>query len=311
MIDKEARETGDWVFSPAKVNLYLKITGRRADGYHLLDTLLARLTLGDRLRLTAHENGGRWAVRCPGHPQLENESNLCLRAAEALRPYVAKTEALFEGTIELQKEIPLGAGLGGGSSNAAAVMQMISQRYSMTIGEEQLFALAAKLGGDVPFFLRSGAWILGGIGDEFVRRVTLPPAGLLLIYPGCGVPSAWAYQAYDAQNFPLTWGGANAKGAGPWLTAYDLGKIMENDLEPVVMAKHAEIASARRKMVEIGALAAMMSGSGSTVYGLFDSLPAAQAAAAKLGALPQGWRVFCAEFLAQSNPNARGAGGKR
>ncbi|MGD9861924.1 MAG: 4-(cytidine 5'-diphospho)-2-C-methyl-D-erythritol kinase [Pseudodonghicola sp.] len=256
-------------FAPAKINLTLHVTGQRADGYHLLDSLVVFAGIGDRLRLApAPEMSlavtGRFAAGVPADPR-----NLVWRAAEL---------AGVRLRITLEKSLPHGAGIGGGSSDAAAVLR--------TFGGA---GRAAELGADVPVCLSSAPQRMRGIGEDLVAVPGVPELSLVLVNPGVHVPTPAVFRALARKDNPgmgelPRWTGQS--GFLSWLAA------QRNDLEAPAIASAPAIRDALAALGGAGGCELVrMSGSGATCFGVFDSDPAAQAAAARIAAARPDWWV--------------------
>ncbi len=254
---------------PAKINLTLHIRGARPDGFHELDTIFIRTSLCDRLEVSRAEHGDV-RLECPGSDLPTGPDNLVVRAAELFRQHAGLAGGF---DILLEKHIPAGGGLGGGSSDAGAALDALNDLCGNPLSAADLLALASRLGSDVPFFL--GPPIARGTGrGEILETVgaTGFPDRALLVNPGFAVPTPWAYAAYRAQPPEMKRGEVNA--TFPW------GE-MRNDLEPPVFAKYLllpQIKSWLRDRPET--IAAMMSGSGATMFALLK--PGADAAALQL-----------------------------
>ena len=248
----------------AKINLDLRLGARRPDGFHPIDTLFVRTHVADRLSAAPVPDGSLSLVIEGDEGLSAGPDNLVLRAAQALRER-AKTNA--GARLRLRKEIPQGAGLGGGSSDAAAALQLLRRLWSLDLADSELMEIGAQLGSDVPFFLQPDPARGTGRGEilEPVPLRKLPWA--VLIHPGFGSPTAEAYQRYAAHRQPGEEGRPLPLDLSP-------GQRMEivprNDLEPAVEQKYLWIHAARRWLGrQPGVLAARMSGSGSTVFGLW------------------------------------------
>ncbi len=248
------------VFAPAKLNLHLRVICRRPDGYHDIATLMQKIDLSDTL--TFRPRHGGVMLRCPGFPQLENEDNLVFRAVKAL---FAVTGCSSGVEIVLQKRIPLGAGLGGGSSDAATTLVTLNEILGLGMTTEGLMRIAARLGADVPFFLYGNrAWAFG-IGDLLEPVVGLPPLWFVLVNPGFELSTR---QVYEGLNLRLTKKAIHY--SIPQLSSMsDVIESLYNDLEKVSFALHPALRELKEKVVEAGALGALMSGSGPTIYGVF------------------------------------------
>ncbi len=246
------------VVAPAKVNLSLRVLGKRPDGYHDLRSLVCPVSVFDRLRLRVCEAAGI-TFRCSDPTIPSDGTNLVVRAARIFCERVGIEPAL---EIELEKGIPHGAGLGGGSSDAAATLSGLNRLYDKELTVPDLSILAEALGSDVPLFLRSGAVWISGRGERVEPAVLPRDWALLMVKPGFGVPTPWAYGALaSAVDLP----GVDVRGQ-------DIGGVvLENDLEKPVFGKYLLLADVKRWLVEQErCLGALMSGSGSTVFGVFD-----------------------------------------
>jgi 4-diphosphocytidyl-2-C-methyl-D-erythritol kinase len=246
------------VVAPAKINLSLRVLGKRLDGYHDLRSLVCPVSVFDRLRFWEGSEAGI-SFRCSDATIPSDDTNLVVRAARLFCDRLG-IEAALE--IELEKGIPHGAGLGGGSSDAAATLAGLNQLYDKRLPVEALSAFAEELGSDVPLFLRSGAVWLGGRGERVEPAVLPRDWAVLMVKPEFGVPTPWAYGAL-AGSVELP--GINFRGQ-------DIGGVvLENDLERPVFGKYLLLAEMKRWLAEQGrCLGALMSGSGSTVFGVFD-----------------------------------------
>jgi 4-diphosphocytidyl-2-C-methyl-D-erythritol kinase len=258
----------------AKVNLDLRVLGVRADGYHELRTVFQGIELHDTLACS--DQPGPFTLKCrtPGVPL--DESNLVWKAAAALWTALGRAGTIRDAVIQIDKKIPLEAGLGGGSSDAAAALIALGRLWGgapMTLLRE----VGATIGADVPFFLSGGTALGLGRGEEIYPLVDLPPHFVVIVRPPFGVSTAEAYGWYDEdrasgqrdenrdfQQLPVPWPSRAAQ--------------MINDLEPPVIRRHQEIAGLKTQLREAGATAAAMSGSGSAVFGLFRGRAAAERA---------------------------------
>jgi 4-diphosphocytidyl-2-C-methyl-D-erythritol kinase len=248
------------VSAPAKLNLFLRVVGRRADGFHELETVFQSIDLADELTFAPTDDlqltGGSDAA--PPGPE-----NLVLRAAAALHE-----AAGFRGgaAIHLEKEIPVGAGLGGGSSDAAATLLALNHLWDLRLDMNQLAELAARLGSDVPFALRGGTALGRGRG-EILEPLETPPFWFVLARPAFPVETAHAYKLYRAA-------GSDAPTTGAFLEALASGNperiapLLRNDLEAGVFKEWPELAALRQQTLDAGAIGARMTGSGSVVFGL-------------------------------------------
>ncbi len=246
------------LFAPAKINLDLRILGRRADGFHELSTRMAPVSLGDRLRL-ALRSEREISFLCDDPRIPAGAENLVSRAARLFADSFGLPGGL---TISLEKRLPSGAGLGGGSSDAAVTLLALRRLLGYPSSRDDLVPLASSLGSDVPFFLVQKPAVCRGRGEIVFPEPWLGPRHGLLLFPGFPVPTPWAYRAYASNPRP-----GEERGGPPW------GPV-RNDLEPAVCEKYLWIGVARDWLLrEAGALLAMMSGSGSSVFGLWEAPP--------------------------------------
>ncbi|NJC88253.1 MAG: 4-(cytidine 5'-diphospho)-2-C-methyl-D-erythritol kinase [Desulfuromonas sp.] len=268
------------VSAPAKVNLILDVLGKRPDGYHDVAMLMVRLSLHDRVRV-ALSSGDQITVDCPGLELAAGEQNIAARAARLFLDHAGRQTGV---DICIDKRIPAAAGLGGGSSDAAAVLMALNDLLATDLSRSELQALGVRLGADVPFFLcgETVAWATG-IGEVLEPWHGLPPCWLVLVNPGFAVSTAWVYQ-----NLGLTHCRHMSKIPRFPERMADLAQLLRNDLEAVTSARYPEIAGIKAQLVKAGALGVLMSGSGPTVFGVFAGQAAAENAAAQL-ALGNGW----------------------
>jgi 4-diphosphocytidyl-2-C-methyl-D-erythritol kinase len=245
----------------AKLNLTLRVLGRRPDGYHELRTTFQSLELHDTLTFTARN--GPFAIACSDPDCPRDESNLIWRAAERLCRDRRGSRALSGVQVTLTKRIPSRAGLGGGSSDAAATLRALTRLWDLRVDPERLCAIAAEVGADVPFFLEGGTALGLERGDLLFPLIDQPRWWVVLARPAFGVSTKDAFAWWD-----------DSSAAPPASSA--------NDLQPVVAARHPVIARIVAKLRRAGAREAAMSGSGSAVFGLFEGRTAAEAAAQAL-----------------------------
>ena len=260
------------VIAHAKLNLLLHVFDRRPDGYHDLATWFIRLALGDdvvvRLRPT-----GRTVV-CRGADVGPPERNLALRAAEVY----ADTAGWPTGfAIEVDKRIPVGGGLGGGSADAAAVLRALDALAPEPLGDARLARLGARLGSDVPYLVSPDAAAFAtGRGESLLAMPSFGEAPVALVCPPFGVATAEAYAWLDADRDAAGWQ-PQPTGYGNVKAWTSFPRDVPNDLEPPVSRRHPEIARYIQALRDAGAKSAGMSGSGSTVFGVFDAAPDAAA----------------------------------
>lgn len=250
--------------APAKVNLSLRIFAPDDTGYHPLDTLFCAIDLCDIITFADGEPG--IALSVTGADVGSTERNLAWRAANEF--YLA-TGLAPQLQIRLVKKIPAGAGLGGGSSDAAAVLRALNERHGGVLPDADMFAIAARLGSDVPFFLCKSAFAHAtGRGELIEELPALPPAPMIVIAPAMSIPTVDAYRwldearafsqpAAEAWSAPADWG--------------DVAKCATNDFEPVLFSRYPALAGYRNALLETGAATALLSGSGSALFAVYAS----------------------------------------
>ena len=251
------------LFAPAKINLFFKILRRREDGFHEIETLMAPISLADELTIKPNESGLEFSFDDPDLPA--GEQNLVVRAARAFFDEVHKQPRV---RITLQKKIPHGAGLGGGSSDAASTLLGLNELHGNPLSIVSLTTLAGRIGSDVPFFLTRGAARCRGRGEIIEPIELFPKLPLLLLKPEFGVPTPWAYQRWrDSRELP-----------GVDYAPQPFGELtLQNDLERPVFEKHIFLARMKgwlREQPEVAA--ALMSGSGSTMFAVLHDQAAAE-----------------------------------
>ncbi|MFO7260022.1 MAG: 4-(cytidine 5'-diphospho)-2-C-methyl-D-erythritol kinase [bacterium] len=287
--------------APAKINLRLEILAREASGYHQIESVFCALSLADELELVVGGTGIRLDVR--GADLGPPERNLAYRAAAAFYQ-AAGLRAGVE--IRLTKRVPAGAGLGGGSSDAAATLLALNEVHGHPLDAAMLLRLGAGLGSDVPFFLSGAALALvWGRGERILPLPPLPPAPVLLAVPPFGIATAEAYRALDrecpaAGPVPRV---LRLAEAGSW---EGLAAGAVNDFEAVLFPRHPLLAALRDTLAHAGARLARLTGSGSAVFGIFDSVEQRAAAAAVLArAFPH---VRLIETLTAEEPSRHALG---
>jgi len=264
--------------APAKVNLFLHVTGRRADGYHTLESLFALVDLADTITLSVRGDGA--IVRTRDVPGVAERDDLALRAARALQEATGTRQGV---AIGIDKRIPLGGGLGGGSSDAASVLLALNRLWGLGLGRPALVPIAMSLGADVPFFVVGENALARGIGER-LTPVSLPTQWIVLAHPGVAVPTAAIFAAPE-----LTRTAASAK-----IEVFSEGYGC-NDLEPVALARYPQVAEAVAALRSVSANA-RMTGSGGCAIAVFGSEREAQDA---LLALPAKLTVRIVRTLAR------------
>jgi 4-diphosphocytidyl-2-C-methyl-D-erythritol kinase len=256
--------------APAKINLFLAVTGKRADGYHDLFTLMCAISLFDRLTLRF---GGRGIRVFCDHPAVpEDDANLAHCAASRFLDRLGASPGV---TIRIDKQIPVAAGLGGGSSDAAAVLAGLNQVFGQPFGPEILQGMALTIGADVPFFLKAEPALATGIGERLQPVAPLVPYHVLTVCPDLSVPTA---EVYKNLNLGLTKCEKKLKKLHLKTERFDALCFLCNDLETVTIVNFPQINEIKKALLGLGANGALMSGSGPTVFGLFaDAGKAARA----------------------------------
>ncbi len=256
--------------SPAKINLGLNILKKRDDGFHDIESIMYQLGLTDTITfekaavLSLHSNEMSLTI--------EIENNLIIRAVRALE---AKSGKTVTPEIELEKIIPMGAGLGGGSSNAAITLTALNELYELGIGEKDILEMASSLGSDVPFFTKHTPAYATSRGEVLERFNFILPYSVLLVNPGIHVATPWAYKnvipAFPKHSL-AGWVKSKSKNIS------ELLPLLKNDFETPVFAAFPAIAAIKQTLLNNGAIFALMSGSGSSVFALFDDPMVAKAA---------------------------------
>lgn len=266
-------------FAPAKLNLFLRVVGRRADGYHELDSIFVPITLGDRIAIETRPSHDRRVTLHGSFGDLPTDNrNLAVRAAlDFMTEFAVTAEVL----IDLRKAIPTGAGLGGGSSDAAAVLLMMAVLFRQKYGDapDRLARIAVKIGADSPFFLNPVPARVTGIGERIAPLGALPQLAIVVAVPAIEVPTAAVFRDLKPEH----WSGAATDEDVLAIMSGAVGpRLFVNDLARVAMVRWPEIARVKARLEEVGARAAAMTGSGAGVFGIFASPAEANRAAAEL-----------------------------
>jgi 4-diphosphocytidyl-2-C-methyl-D-erythritol kinase len=278
---------------PAKINLFLHVTGRRADGYHDLFSLMCPVGLYDTLTMRFQGTGIR--IRCPSPGVPEDASNLAFRAARLFFDHLEQSQGPLNQGLEIDicKHIPVAAGLGGGSSNAAAVLLGLNRHFGQPFSLQALQAMALSLGADVPFFVLGTPALATGVGEVLTHVNNLPKFHVLLVNPGIRVSTATVFKHL---NLALTKPQKISKDFFFKARKLDPARTLWNDLEMVTASLYPEIDSIKAALLANGADGALMTGSGPTVFGLFYDRQAAREAQEALSAKAT-WRLFLAESI--------------
>jgi 4-diphosphocytidyl-2-C-methyl-D-erythritol kinase len=275
--------------APAKLNLFLHVTGRRADGYHELQTLFQLVDLCDSIAIAVREDGA--IERLAGAPGVTVEADLAMRAARLLKK---ATGAHLGATLRVHKRIPLGGGLGGGSSDAATVLLALNELWGTGVSVPELAGLGFPLGADVPVFVQGSSAFGEGLGER-LTPVTLPARWYTIIHPGVGVSTQEVFQSPElTRNSPVSTIRALLDSGG------------RNDCEGVVRARAPEVAEALDWLAQFAP--AHLTGTGSCVFAACESAPLAERLAARV---PDRWMSFVARGLNISPVHERLSNGRR
>ncbi|MBQ4575411.1 MAG: 4-(cytidine 5'-diphospho)-2-C-methyl-D-erythritol kinase [Clostridia bacterium] len=261
----------------AKINLTLDITGKRNDGYHTLDSIMQTVTLADEITLTYNSERDNVSLACDD-TMLSGADNLCCKAAQA---YLDATGIRGGIEITLAKKIPVAAGLGGGSADAAAVLRALMRIFPGRMTKDALLVVAAKLGADVPFCFVGGCMRAQGIGEMMVELPQIFPLPIVIARRGEGISSAEAYRLYDANPAETFFTGAAVEAMMKDDHKAFLSTI-SNGFEKAIFPVRPEAERVCSELIGLGALTAHMSGSGSAVFGIFASEECAMQAAEAL-----------------------------
>ncbi len=279
------------ILSPAKINLFLQILGKRPDGYHDLITLMCCIGLYDTVSLTFGVKD--ITVSCD-HPVVpENETNVAFRAAHLFFKTLKKNEGV---KISIKKQIPVAAGLGGGSSNAAAVFLGLNRYYGYPFPTEELMSMGLSIGADVPFFIFQKPAIASGIGEKLEAYQNLKNLKILLVFPGFSVSTA---DVYKKLNLGLTKCEKKLKSFLLNKQRFDPRYHLCNDLEAVTASDYPVIKTVKEALLNHGALGTLMSGSGPTIFGLFSDSNAASKASHALFRTHK-WEMHLADMITQN-----------
>lgn len=277
----------------AKINLGLDVLRKREDGYHELRMVMQSIGIYDTIQLKITEEPGIRVVT--SHPELPTgEDNLAYRAAKLLMDEFGIGRGL---QIDLQKRIPVAAGLAGGSSDAASVLMGVNELFDLHLSQEDLMKRGVRLGADIPYCIMRGTALAEGIGEKLTRLPDAPECFVLLAKPGIHVSTGFVYgnlRADSLTDHPDIDGQTEAIRNGDF---YRMAELMGNVLETVTVPAHPVIRKIQEEMMRLGAVNAMMSGSGPTVFGLFDSRERAQSAYETLRRGTLAPEVFLTEFF--------------
>ncbi len=275
------------ILAPAKINLFLRVTRKRPDGYHDLESLMCCVGLYDVLTLEPAVGIG---ITCD-HPQVpEDDRNIAHRAADL---FFSHQDIVSGVHITIDKHIPVAAGLGGGSSDAAAVLLGLNRLFGTPCSTRDLMDLGRQLGADVPYLIYRKPALATGIGDQLAPFDGLPQAPVVLVNPGIAVSTAWVYKNL---NLRLTKQAKQLNYSSFGDEKFSFATGLHNDLETVTLPRFPVIGEVQDKLKALGARGTLMSGSGPTVFGIFADMRAARVAKGELaGRRP--WRVHLTHLL--------------
>lgn len=273
--------------APAKINYLLDVIRKRPDGYHDLRMIMQRVNLCDEITLTLTDTHDI-AVTCNSDNAPDGPENIAWKAARVMLDRSGSSGGV---TIHISKNIPVAAGLGGGSSDAATVLMGMNTLLDMNLPEQELMQIGTKLGADVPFFIFKKPALAEGIGDRLTPLPDMPMCWIVLVNPGVHVSTAWVYRSLQLTNRREL-----NKLPRFFSSVEQVVSIMSNDLETVTIPAFPVIDAIKSRLVALGAVGSMMSGSGSTVFGVFKDFDVAEAARIEI-ARDSGWFAVTAETL--------------
>ncbi|GFE56386.1 4-(cytidine 5'-diphospho)-2-C-methyl-D-erythritol kinase [Geobacter sp. AOG1] len=273
--------------APAKVNYRLDVLRRRPDGYHDLRMIMQQFDLCDEIQLALSDTPGI-RVTCGREGVPDGPENIAWRAADALLDLAGREVGI---DIRITKRIPVAAGLGGGSSDCASVLMGLNQLLGLGMSDARLMEIGVKLGADVPFFIFGKTALAEGIGEQLTAIEQIPRVWLAIVNPNVPVSTAWVYQ-----NLQLTNRSDDFKIPRFYSSIADICAILGNDLEAVTVKRYPVISEIKGRLQSLGATGVLMSGSGPTVFGIFEQEDGARRAAEEL-ARTTGWFTAAAQTL--------------
>lgn len=262
--------------SYAKVNIGLRIVGKRSDGYHDIETILQTISLSDDIQIGEKNGGVDVVCDTPGFPR--GQKNLAFAAAKMTLEAGHSARGV---RIRIDKKVPSGGGLGGASSNAAATIKGLNSLFDLGLDEKKMYEIARALGSDVPFFIRGGTALATGRGDRLKQMDVRRKLNLVVVFPGFPVSTGWAY---EKANSGLTPPDFDIKILASALEQGDISSLCKrfyNSFEEVVFRHYPDLLDVKKKMLRLGALGALLSGSGSCVFCVVDKRESARAIASQ------------------------------
>lgn len=276
------------LLAPAKINYLLDVIRKRPDGYHDLRMIMQRINLCDEIKITTAESSVI-NVACHSQGAPDGPGNIAWKAARSILDYGKSDKGV---NIDIKKNIPVAAGLGGGSSDAATVLMGINKLFQLGLTEQTLMEIGCTLGADVPFFIFKRTAIAEGIGDKLTPLLEMPKCWVLLVNPGIHVSTAWTYQSLQLTN-------TEELNIIPrfFKSITDIASVLSNDLESVTIPAFPVISEIKNSLIKYGAVGSMMSGSGPTVFGLFITFEDAESARHKITRDNNSWFAATVETL--------------
>ena len=290
----------------AKINLSLRVFAKRADSYHDLETILQSVSLHDTIEFSSMDQP-HLVLSCSDRTLSADEDNLVMKAASALQNLATTRGA----RIRLDKRVPMQAGLGGGSSDAAITLLGLAALWNLQTSRDELLAIAGELGADVPFFFHGGTARATGAGERIELLDDVPDTFLLVVKPSAGIRTVDAYQYFDERSLtsPKSKTILSTSAAKQFFDISSSANLT-NDFEAVVFEREPEIRRAKAALITAGADAVLLAGSGSALFGIFESEDA-QRRAIQAIKLETGWRVFpCKTVGREQYRSAMGAAGR-
>lgn len=257
----------------AKINVGLRITGQRDDGYHSIKTLYQTVNIYDEVKLNLKDEQGV-TFNWQGEKVPDGEDNICSKAANSFFEFIGEEKGV---NIELEKTLPVGSGLGGGSSDAACVIRGLNELLGAKLSIKKMEDIASELGADIPFFIRGGCQYAEGIGDELSPGELSEEWVLLLVVPHIHIDTSWAYEGIHPLSLTRNINDVNLA-SFPHNGDATNRKMFRNDFEPLVFSKYPEIGEIKKILLKSEAEFASLSGSGSAVYGLYETTEKAEKA---------------------------------
>ena len=257
----------------AKINVGLRITGRRDDGYHSLKTMYQTVNIYDKVTLSLKDEPGI-SFKWYGENVPDGDDNICSKAAKSFFKFIGEEKGV---SIKLEKTLPVGSGLGGGSSDAACVIRGLNELLDIKLSAQNMENIAAELGADIPFFIRGGCQYAEGIGDELSPGELSENWVLLLVVPDIHINTSWAYESVKPLSLTRNINDVNLA-SFPHNGDAKNRKLFRNDFEPLIFSKYPEIGDIKKDLLKSEAVFASLSGSGSAVYGFYETTERAEKA---------------------------------